>query len=82
MNFSPPGICRNSGWATPALHRDKCPAIRYKPIPAERHLSFAGNCSDNRGQFYLTTICTVGDKVVIEGDAMVMPTSAKSRAAI
>jgi len=35
-----------------------------------------------KGRVDLTTICTVGDKVVIEGDAMVMPTSAKSRAAI
>jgi type I restriction enzyme R subunit len=54
MNFSPPGVCRNSGWATPALHRDKRPATRCKPKPAERHLSFAGNCSDNRGQLSVT----------------------------
>ncbi len=29
----------------------------------------------------LTTVCTVGDKVVIDGDALVMPTSRAGRAA-
>ena len=27
----------------------------------------------------LTTVCTVGDKIVIEGDALVMPTSRRTR---
>jgi 3-hydroxybutyryl-CoA dehydratase len=34
-----------------------------------------------RGRVALTTVCRVGDKVVIEGDAIVMPTSRRVRAA-
>lgn len=32
-----------------------------------------------KGRVALTTVCTVGDKVVIDGDALVMPTSRRSR---
>lgn len=35
-----------------------------------------------KGRVDLTTICTVDGKVVIEGDALVMPTSTKMRAAV
>lgn len=33
-----------------------------------------------KGRVTLETVCTVGGKVVIEGDALVMPTSSKKRA--
>jgi 3-hydroxybutyryl-CoA dehydratase len=32
-----------------------------------------------KGRVTLNTVCTVGGKVVIEGDALVMPTSSKTR---
>ena len=35
---------------SPSLRRIQHPASLNKPTPAERHLSFAGNCSDNRSQ--------------------------------
>lgn len=35
----------------------------------------------DRGRVVLDTVCTVGDKVVIDGEAMVMPTSRRKREA-
>lgn len=35
----------------------------------------------DRGRVVLDTVCTVGDKVVIDGEAMVMPTSRRRREA-
>ena len=50
MNFSKPCVDCNSGRATPFLRRNPRTATRNEPNPAECHLSFAGNCSDNRSQ--------------------------------
>src|SRR5664279_593580 len=54
MNFPPPGVGCDSGRATPSLRHTQHPVPPNKRNPAERHLSFAGNCSDNRSQLYET----------------------------
>jgi hypothetical protein len=50
MNFALPRVWCNSGRATPSLRRNKRAATRNKRNPAERRLSLAENCSDNRSQ--------------------------------
>jgi hypothetical protein len=52
MNFPPLHDGCTSGRATPSLCRNHHAAFRTKPTnPAETHLTFAENCSNNRGQF-------------------------------
>lgn len=57
MNFPPLHDGCTSGRATPSLCRNHHAAFRTKPTnPAETHLTFAENCSNNRGQFYLSPV--------------------------
>jgi hypothetical protein len=41
---------------SPSLRHTQHPAQSNERNPAERHLSFAGNCSDNRSQRYVHII--------------------------
>ena len=57
MNLPPPGVGCDYGRVTPSLCHTQHPANSNESNPAERHLSFAESCSDNRGQRpYLATV--------------------------
>jgi hypothetical protein len=51
MNFARL-LGRNSGRATPSLRRTPKAYHTNQGNPAERHLSFAGNCSNNPSQLW------------------------------
>lgn len=70
MNFSKPCVDCNSGRATPFLRRNPRTATRNEPNPAECHLSFAGNCSDNRSQLLTTQLFKLGNSSLTFKHAM------------